>query len=94
MQAIVTKYIPPSACRGSRVKASAAAGSLTIAFGNEKSDAGNYTAAARALAIRYGWSGQWIGGSTPDQNYVFVWVGPNAQPENRLLRDVSFFVEG
>ncbi len=66
MQAITTKFRGPTDTRGSRVIARAAAGSLTHAWDYALDYEGNHTAAARALAEKLGWAGQWVGGGLPD----------------------------
>ena len=87
MQAIITKYLGPTNFRGSRVKASAQAGSVTIPWDDAKDSANNHIAAALALIRKYGWNDpnrshmrsphQWAGrmamGATPDgKGYCFV----------------------
>ena len=64
-QAIVTKYIGPTNVRGSRVKATADAGSLTLGWDHALDSEANHHRAARALAEKYGWSGDWVGGGLP-----------------------------
>lgn len=72
-QAIVTKYLGPTNHRGSRVKATAQAGSITVSWDHALSVEDNHKAAARALVTRWGWDGDWHGGATPDGGgYVFV----------------------
>lgn len=71
-QAIKTKYIGPSNTRGSRVKATAAAGSRTMAWDHRLNDCDNHTAAAKEYAQRMEWTGEWFGGMTEDGSYVFV----------------------
>ena len=73
MQAIVTKYIGPSNVKGSRVKATAQAGSVTLHWDDSLNSDANHTAAAKALATKFGWHGAWIGGGSPEGNgSVFV----------------------
>lgn len=72
-QAIVTKWFGPTNSRGSRVKAKAAAGSITVSWDYGLNVADNHAAAARALADKLGWPGAWVGGGTPGEDgYVFV----------------------
>jgi hypothetical protein len=72
-QAIVTKYLGPSNVRGSRVKATAEAGSVTLHWDDAKDTDQNHQAAARALAVKFGWDGIWHGGALPgNAGYVFV----------------------
>jgi hypothetical protein len=78
VQAITTRFIAPTNTRGSRVKATAAAGSITIAWQDRLNPMQNHCAAAEALARRLEWSGIYIPGGMPDgAGYCFVHV-PNA----------------
>jgi hypothetical protein len=79
-QAIVTKYIAPTNKRGARIKATAAAGSVTIGYDEAGTtpDERHY-AAAQKLAAKFGWTdpknyGPLIAGGLPDGSYVFVEV--------------------
>lgn len=64
-QAIVTKYLGPTNFRGSRIKASAYAGSVTIDYDASLNTEQNHMAAARKLAHKYGWKGTWYAGGLP-----------------------------
>lgn len=55
MQAIETRYIGPTNFRGSRVKASAQAGSITIGWDDALNVDENHDAAAVALVRKLGW---------------------------------------
>ncbi len=70
-QAIETKYLGPTNSRGSRVVASAQAGRLTLAWDDALNSDENHRRAALALAERYGWSTNWVGGGT---RTGYVWV--------------------
>ena len=73
MQAIQTKYIGPSNVRGSRIKAKAAAGSITLHYDDSLNSDDNHRAAAMALAAKFGWDyGKWVGGVLPDASSVWV----------------------
>jgi hypothetical protein len=73
MQAIVTKYIGPTNVRGSRVKATAQAGSVTLHWDNSLNSDQNHKAAALALATKLDWSyGQWVSGGLPDGTTAWV----------------------
>ena len=72
MQAIQTKYFGPSNVRGSRIKATCAAGSITIPYPYELSGQAVHRKAAEALAAKLGWNGQLLGGCLPDGSYCFV----------------------
>jgi hypothetical protein len=77
MQAIVTKYLPPSNTRGSRIRATADAGSVTILFPADIDGQAAHRVAAQALADKLGWGRKYLGGSLPDNTgYVFVPVHP------------------
>ena len=71
-QAIATKFHGPTNYRGARVKASADAGSVTVSWDYSLNIADNHRAAAIALANRYGWSTDMVGGSLPGAGFVFV----------------------
>lgn len=68
MQAIQTKYLGPTNTRGSRIKATCAAGTLAIQYEDEKS----HRKAAEALAAKLNWTTPLLGGQLPDHSHVFV----------------------
>ena len=71
-QAIVTRYHGPGRVRGSRVKATAAAGSVTLHWDNSLQSDENHIAAAQALARKYNWPGKYYLAGLPDGTRVFV----------------------
>lgn len=71
-QAIQVKYLGPTNYRGSRYKATAAAGSVTVPADDAKNVAGNVIAAAQALCSKFGWSKDMVYGQLADGTYVFV----------------------
>lgn len=75
-QAILTKYLGATNLRGTRVKASAAAGSITVGWDHALDAENNYYHAAMALAIKLGWSGghELEGGVIPSGDTVFVLI--------------------
>lgn len=77
MQAIQTKYFGPSNVRGSRVKATAQAGTVYVEWDSSLDHDGNHAAACRALVRKYGWRGDWVGGGLPDGS--MVWVNTDSQ---------------
>ena len=79
LAAIETKFIGPTNCRPSRVKATCQAGSLTLSWDDALDIDGNHQAAAKALARKLNWAGQWIGGHLP-RGYVFVLVKTYNRP--------------
>jgi len=70
-QAITTKYFGPTNTRGSRVKASCEAGSLTVSWDYALGIEDNHKAAAAALIRQLGWEGNWVMGSL-GPGFVFV----------------------
>jgi hypothetical protein len=68
IQAIVTKFLGPTNFRGSRVKATASAGSVTIEWDHALNPDGNHRAAAEALCRKLGWSGRYVEGGQPEGN--------------------------
>ena len=67
-QAITTKYLGPTNHRGGRVKATSQAGSLTVEWDHALNPNDNHTAAAKALATKMQWVGEWHGGAMPSGN--------------------------
>jgi hypothetical protein len=76
MQAIITKYLPVTNSRGSRIKATCAAGSITISYPYELSGQSVHRKAAEALVSKLDWTdphyGALLGGGLPNGDYVFV----------------------
>ncbi len=75
MQAIVTKYIPATNYRGSRIKASCAFGSVTIPYPHELTGMAVHRAAADALVAKLFPNLKalpLLGGELPDGRTVFV----------------------
>lgn len=77
MQAIETKYFGPGNVRGSRIKASCEADTITIPYPHEASGGveGAHLVAARALCAKLGWEPQYLAcGGIPSnkRGYVFV----------------------
>ncbi len=56
MQAITIKYLPATNSKGSRFKATAAAGSITLGYDHGLDTEGNVKAAATALLAKLGWT--------------------------------------
>lgn len=73
MQAITTKYLGATNFRGSRIKATAESGSITVDYPHEFSGVNAHAVAALALMVKLGWTGDLIGGGTKD-GYVFVFA--------------------
>ena len=77
MQAIQTRYLSPTNTRGPRIKAWAAAGSITIPYPHELNGQACHRAAAEALALQCEWDtpfyGSLLGGQLANGDYAFVW---------------------
>ncbi len=72
-QAITTKYLPATATMGARVKARAGAATHSESWDHGLDVPENHTKAARRLALKLRWDGDWAGGELPDQRgYAFV----------------------
>ncbi|UTQ78220.1 hypothetical protein [Aeromonas phage Aer_P220] len=74
-QAIQVKYLSCTNFRGSRFKATAAAGSVTVSYDHALSAEKNAEAAMLALVNKFGWDecpATWQGGVLPNGDYVFV----------------------
>jgi len=72
-QAISTKYLGPTDHRGSRIKATCEAGSLTLPYDYALNTANNHAAVGVALARKLGWTGTLSIGGTK-AGYVLVFV--------------------
>lgn len=76
MQAIQTRYFGPTNSRGSRIKAWAAAGTVTIDYPHELSGQACHRKAAEALIKKLGWDdahyGGLLGGQLSSGDYAFV----------------------
>lgn len=74
MKAIVTKYLPATNARGSRIAATDEDGNrLTVPYPHELSGEAVHRQAAEALCAKMGWSGSLIAGSLKN-GYVFVFT--------------------
>lgn len=76
-QAITTKFLGPTNVRGSRVKATCDAGSITIYWNHAIGVEANHRSAAEALCAKLGWLdnpyyGRLHMGGLPGSGYVFV----------------------
>ena len=71
-QAIITRYHGAGNVKGSRIKATASAGSVTLQWDDGLSSDANHIAAATALARKFDWAGEWYTGGLPDGSQVHV----------------------
>jgi hypothetical protein len=71
-QAITTKYIGPTNNRGSRVKAVAAGGCVTLGWDDSLNPNANHRAGASALASKLGWHGHWVAGGHHDGSVIWI----------------------
>lgn len=76
MQTVETKFLGPTDSRGSRVKAKAEAGSVTLSWDHALGLEENHDAAARALIVKLEWTErEWVRGSAQNgSGYVYVQV--------------------
>ena len=75
MKAIQTKYLPPTANKGARIKAWAeGVGSLVVPYPHEFDGAYAHRVVAEAFRDRLRWAGRLAGGSLPGGGYAFVFV--------------------
>jgi hypothetical protein len=79
-QTITTKYLSATNILGTRVKASAEAGSVTLPWNYELNVAENHAAVARALARKFHWDGHYVAGGYHG-GYHFVWCGRPKDPK-------------
>jgi hypothetical protein len=76
MQAIITKYFGPTNTRGSRVKATAAAGSVSLPYDSALNSDENHRAVAEALCKKLGWV------SSPNNLYTTLAQGQLPNGDN------------
>jgi hypothetical protein len=74
MQAIQTKYMGPTNTKGSRIKATCAAGSVTIDYPHELSGMDCHAKVAYALLAKMHWDYKLVGGQLANGDYAFVMV--------------------
>ena len=76
MKAIITKYIPASNTKGSRIRASAeGVPSIFVPYPHELSGEEVFKSAALALCAKHNWNHQLVGGGLPDQSgYAFCFA--------------------
>ena len=80
-QAITTRYLGPTNVRGSRVTARAAVGRVILNWDHALNSDENHAAAAKALADKFQWGGDWYGGGLPDgKGNVYVQTLFGAEP--------------
>ncbi|WP_448955739.1 hypothetical protein [Labrys neptuniae] len=74
-QAITTKFLGPTSHRPARIVARASAGSVVVSWDYGLNSEANHAAAAKALASKFGWRGNWVAGGLPDNTGdVFVCI--------------------
>jgi hypothetical protein len=86
MQAIKTAYLGPTNVRGSRIKASCAAGSITLHYDDSLNSDRNHAKAAEALIRKLEWGGKWVCGWIETKQDTFaVWVCASDTPPEYVL---------
>lgn len=77
MQAIVIKYLSPTATKQARIKATAEGGSVTVSLNWGLDDQANRMAACHALCVKMGWNGMGLNfGTLPNGDHVAVLTEP------------------
>lgn len=89
MQAIITKYVPPTNTKPGRVKATCERGSLTVSWDHGLDDGANHRAVCDALCLRFdvedekkygskfgphSWGRSKASGQIPSGEYVFCFI--------------------
>lgn len=76
MQAIITKYLGCTNFKPSRIKATCAAGSITVSYDHAFNIDGNHKAVAAMLAVKLGWekNGKLHSGCLPNGDYCHVFA--------------------
>lgn len=94
-QAITTRYLPFTNTRPARIKATAAAGSITVSMSKINGDNGEpgiegddnrHRAVAKMLQAKYGWTNPLRTGCLPNGDYVHIQVDQQL-PIHQLDRD-------
>jgi hypothetical protein len=85
MQAIVTKYIGPTNTKGSRIKATASSGSVTVPFDYEGNE---HELAAKQLCDKLGWTFNHVPGGLPDGSYAWVAI-PRPKPLSERIQSIA-----
>jgi hypothetical protein len=94
LQAIATRWLGPTNCKGARIKAIAGAGSITRSYDHTGADK-ERAEVAKELADKYGWAGAWFEGGMPGStDTVYVQVSRYTIPadEYAVLRKYATFV--
>ncbi len=72
MQAITTKYLGPTNFKPGRIVARCEARRIVVSWDFALDVAANHREAAKELARRLDWHGDWRGGSLPTGGYAFI----------------------
>lgn len=78
MQAIVTRIQPATGMRGTRVKAICSSHVARVAYDHKLDALGNHQNAAREVARRMKWHGEWTTGEMPNGDMVHTMFMRNA----------------
>lgn len=75
MKAILTRYLPATNTKPSRIRATAEGGKpLTVGYYAAPDNTDPFAFAARQLADRMGWTGPLLGGGLPDGSTCWVFA--------------------
>ncbi len=72
MQAIQTKFLPPTNAKGARVKAWCDAGSITLPWDHARDVQKNHENAFISLVNKLGWRGEWTSGTAERGSFGYV----------------------
>lgn len=73
MDAIVTRVVPPTATKGTRMKAICGSTSMTAGYDHKLSEEWNHDAIRKLMAVRRGWCKlSWYSGTLPNGDRVHV----------------------
>jgi hypothetical protein len=84
MQAILTKYLPPTNFHGGRIKVKAQRGSIMVHWDYALDVDANHDKACEAALKAWGWRGTWRGGGLPDGtgNAYVMWAEPDSDSDS------------
>lgn len=85
MQAIVTRYHPPTSHRGSRISAQCAALKVWHEYDCGMNPDNNHREAAIKLCQRLGWTGTYYSGQVPNGDMVWVYSNTADGTRNFVL---------
>lgn len=88
MQVITTKFLGATDFKPARIKAThtGRAKSVTVSVHSNRGDTSTHSLAAKALALKLGWHGEFVSGTPHGSGDVRVWVNTNAIAERFTIK--------